>query len=199
MIGKVSVVDDDPAVLDSIRLLLQTHGLDVECFSSPDEFLNSDGDTSCIVSDVRMPVMTGMELLAELNARQDGRPVILLTGHGDIQMAVQAIRQGAYDFVEKPFDASQLIATVNEAIQKTKKDESERIAVKELQERFASLSDRQKETMLLLVKGMANKEIAARLGISPRTVEIHRTWVMNKMAAKTLAELVKIGIALKMG
>ena len=198
MTTKVSVVDDDPAVLDSIRLLLETHGLDVECFSSPDQFLNAASETSCIVSDVRMPVMTGMELLAELNARGDGRPVILLTGHGDIQMAVQAIRQGAYDFVEKPFEASRLVASINEAIAKTQKDQSERIAVKELQERFASLSERQKETMMLLVKGMANKEIAARLGISPRTVEIHRTWVMNKMAAKTLAELVRIGIALKL-
>lgn len=198
MTGKVSVVDDDPAVLDSIKLLLETHGLEVECFASAAAFLSTGGDTNCIVSDVRMPVMTGLELLAALNARADGRPVILLTGHGDIQMAVQAIRKGAYDFVEKPFDAAQLLASITEAIDKTEKDQSERIAVKELQERFSSLSDRQKETMLLLVKGLANKEIAARLGISPRTVEIHRTWVMNKMAAKTLAELVRIGIALKL-
>ena len=126
----------------------------------------------------------------------DDRPVILITGHGDIEMAVQAIKLGAREFIEKPFDNSKLIDCVNDALQATVSILIENQEHKELSERFAMLTERQRETMRCLIRGMANKQIAAELGISPRTVEIHRTWVMNKMAAKTLADLVRKGLAL---
>lgn len=198
MTTKVSVVDDDLAVLDSLRLLLATHRMEAACYTDAPALLADPAASSCIISDVRMPVMTGLDLMTALASRGDTRPIILLTGHGDIQMAVQAIKQGAYDFIEKPFEPERLLGAVDGAIAKTEKQMTELLAIRELQERHATLSERQKETMALLVRGLANKEIAARLGISPRTVEIHRTWVMNKMAAKTLAELVKIGLALKL-
>lgn len=192
----VSVIDDDPDVLDSIRMLLEAKGMTVQCHVSAIDFLATDRQVNCIVSDVRMPAMSGLELIGELKKRNDDSPVILLTGHGDIELAVQAIKAGALDFIEKPFEADRLINAVRDAIAKSRKQTAESESVRDLRDRHASLSDRQKETMALLIQGMANKEIASRLGISPRTVEIHRTWVMNKMAAKTLADLVRMGLTL---
>ncbi len=195
---KVSVVDDDPAVLDALRLLLATRGYEAECFSSAGAFLDAAVQSSCIISDVRMPQMSGLEVLAALKKRSDVRPVILLTGHGDIQMAVQAIKQGAYEFIEKPFEADRLLSLVGEAVEKGHSELRDQAALKETEARYSGLSERQKETMTLIVAGLANKEIAVKLGISPRTVEIHRTWVMNKMAAKTVADLVRMGVQLRL-
>lgn len=195
---KVSVIDDDPAVLDALRLLLATRGFEAECFDTAPAFLDAPEQSGCIISDVRMPHMSGLEMLSTLKARGDVRPVILLTGHGDIQMAVQAIKQGAYEFVEKPFDAERLLSLVNEAMVKSHTELRDRATLKETELRYSGLSERQKETMALIVAGLANKEIAAKLGISPRTVEIHRTWVMTKMAAKTVADLVRMGVQLRL-
>ncbi|MBK9080392.1 MAG: response regulator [Hyphomicrobium sp.] len=192
----VSIIDDDPAVLDALTMLMKSHGLNVARFDTARAFLDAGMQPGCIVSDVRMPGMTGIELLRTMKQSGDDRPVILITGHGDIEMAVQAIKLGAREFIEKPFDNSKLIDCVNDALQATVSILIENQEHKELSERFAMLTERQRETMRCLIRGMANKQIAAELGISPRTVEIHRTWVMNKMAAKTLADLVRKGLAL---
>lgn len=195
---KISVVDDDPAVLDALHLLLAARGYETECFSSAPAFLDAAAQSSCIISDVRMPQMSGLEVLAALKKKGDVRPVILLTGHGDIQMAVQAIKQGAYEFIEKPFEAERLLSLVGLAVEKRHSELRDQAALKEAEARYSGLSERQKETMSLIVAGLANKEIAVKLGISPRTVEIHRTWVMNKMAARTVADLVRMGVQLRL-
>lgn len=192
----VSIIDDDPAVLDALTMLMQSQGLSVARFETARDFLKADQHPGCIVSDVRMPEMTGIELLRTMKQTGDDRPVILITGHGDIEMAVQAIKLGAREFIEKPFDNAKLLDCVMDALEATSSTLIENQERKELSERFAMLTDRQRETMRCLIRGMANKQIAAELGISPRTVEIHRTWVMNKMAAKTLADLVRMGLAL---
>lgn len=192
----VSIIDDDPAVLDALTMLMQSHGLTVACYESAQAFLKADAKPGCVVSDVRMPEMTGIELLRNMKQEGDDRPVILITGHGDIEMAVQAIKLGAREFIEKPFDNAKLLDCVVGALEATSTSQIETQERKELADRFALLTDRQRETMRCLIRGMANKQIAAELGISPRTVEIHRTWVMNKMAAKTLADLVRMGLAL---
>lgn len=194
---RISIIDDDPAVVDSLRLLLQSRGFETDCHDRAQAFLNSQTQTDCVVSDVRMPGKTGIELLKEMQAHSDHRPVILLTGHGDIEMAVQAIKLGAFDFIEKPFEEQRLLSSVCDAVDKAKESRAAQEEEAVWRERLDLLTDRQRETMTLLVQGLANKEIAARLGISPRTVEIHRTWVMNKMQARTLAELVRMGLALK--
>lgn len=196
MNGIVSVIDDDEAILDALTLLLTMHGIASLSFSGPRDFLAAPGNHGCIVSDVRMPNFSGLDLLHELVVKQDPRPVILLTGHGDIAMAVEAIKFGAFDFIEKPFDNDQLVAAVRKALLVAETSQHERVQLSDLRERFGSLTDRQRDTMRFLVRGFANKEIGQQLGISPRTVEIHRTWVMNKMGAKTLAELVRKAMAL---
>lgn len=192
----VSIIDDDPAVLDALTMLMQSHGLSVARFESAQAFLDSGQQPGCVVSDVRMPEMTGIELLRSMKQDGDDRPVILITGHGDIEMAVHAIKLGAREFIEKPFDNAKLLDCVVDALEATSTRQIETQERKELADRFALLTERQRETMRCLIRGMANKQIAAELGISPRTVEIHRTWVMNKMAAKTLADLVRMGLAL---
>lgn len=192
----VSIIDDDPAVLDSLTMLMQSHGLSVARFETARDFLDAGLQPGCVVSDVRMPEMTGIELLRSMKQDGDDRPVILITGHGDIEMAVQAIKLGAREFIEKPFDNSKLLDCVVDALEATSSSLLENQERKELSDRFVMLTERQRETMRCLIRGMANKQIAAELGISPRTVEIHRTWVMNKMSAKTLADLVRMGLAL---
>lgn len=192
----VSVIDDEPTVLDAVAMLLETHHYKVSCFSSAAAFLEEPVQPGCIVSDVRMPDVTGLDLLRKLTASADPRPLILLTGHGDIALAVQAIKLGAFDFLEKPFNNEQLVASVASALAAAESSLEETLQLHDLRQRYDSLSERQRDTMHLLVRGLANKEIAQKLGISPRTVEVHRTWVMNKMNAKTLVDLVHMGMAL---
>jgi two-component system response regulator FixJ len=192
----VSLIDDDPSVLDAVSLLLHTHGVTTVCFARAQDFLAATPDPGCIVSDVRMPEVSGLDLLRQLSVASDPRPLILLTGHGDVAMAVEAVKLGAFDFIEKPFDNANLVTVVKNALEAAVTAHRDRTELTELRERFQSLSERQRDTMQLLVRGFANKEIGRQLGISPRTVEIHRTWVMNKMSAKTLAELVRKAMAL---
>ncbi|MBK9080532.1 MAG: response regulator transcription factor [Hyphomicrobium sp.] len=194
----ITIIDDDSAIIDSMGLLLAARDYEIDSYTCATDFLTGNRPSSCIVCDVRMPGMSGLELLLVLKKKSDSRPFILLTGHGDIEMAVNAIKQGAFDFIEKPFDPIRLLSTVSNALSASAKLQAEDSEKRVFLERYQSLTDRQRETMCLLIKGLANKEIAARLSISPRTVEIHRTWVMNKMAAGTLAELVRMGIALKL-
>lgn len=196
MTSTVSIIDDDAAILDALGLLLSLHNFTTASYSDPRRFLAAPNAGGCIVSDVRMPEFSGLDLLRELMAKRDPRPVILLTGHGDIAMAVEAIKLGAFDFIEKPFDNDHLVSSIRKALVAASTTQQDQAQLSDLRERFESLTDRQRDTMRLLVRGFANKEIGQQLGISPRTVEVHRTWVINKMAAKTLAELVRKAMAL---
>jgi two-component system response regulator FixJ len=144
-----------------------------------------------VVSDIRMPGMSGLELQRELRKRDAAVPVILITGHGDIAMAVTAIKDGAFDFIEKPFDAERLVDIINLAILRGQRARSEHDALAHLQALVADLSPRQTEVMRLVAEGFSNKEIAQKLDISPRTVENYRAWVMERIGAKNLADLVR--------
>jgi two-component system response regulator FixJ len=189
----VALIEDDEAALDSLRLLLEGRGLTVCGFASAEAFLASLPSTTpgCIVCDVRLPGLSGLDLQRVLKARGRDVPLILITGHGDIAMAVAAMKEGAVDFVEKPYNAEYLIASIEKAMaagQQLRSRESQR---QELVARTAELSPRQREVMHLVAEGLSNKQIALRLGISPRTVENYRAWVMERMGAANLAELVR--------
>jgi two-component system response regulator FixJ len=180
----ISIIDDDPGVLDALAILFASRGYEVGRHSSARGFLDAPYLAGCVITDVRMPQITGLDLLRELKSRLDPRPIIILTGHGDIEMAVQAVRLGAFEFFEKPFKPDKLIATIEKA-------ETELVELTELRQRVESLTQRQKETLRFLIEGLATKDIALRLGLSPRTVEIHRAFVMSKMNAKSVADLLR--------
>jgi len=192
----VSVIDDEASVRDAVAMLLETHGLTVACYEGAQAFLDAPFAAGCIVSDVRMPEMSGLDLLRTLQDAGDPRPLLLMTGHGDVELAVQAIKLGAFDFVEKPFNSERLVARVEEALVASESSLKERLELDDLKSKYAGLSDRQRDTMQLLIRGLSNKEIGQQLGISPRTVEIHRTWVMTKMSARSIADLVRMAMAL---
>lgn len=197
----VALIEDDEAVLRSLSLFLRNRGMAVRCHSSSEDFLASFGNDplSCVVSDIRMPGMSGLDLQRELKKRDAAIPVILITGHGDIAMAVEAIKNGAFDFIEKPFDAERLIESITLAVARGLRARIEQDARAQLQALVAELSPRQVEVMRLVAEGYSNKEIAIRLDISPRTVENYRAWVMEKMAAKNLADLVRKVMILDQG
>jgi two-component system, LuxR family, response regulator FixJ len=189
----IALIEDDEAALESLSLLLQGRRLAVRGFVSAEAFLASlpELNPQCVVSDVRLPGMSGLDLQRELRARGRDAPVILITGHGDIAMAVTAMKEGAFDFVEKPYNADDLIAGIEKALaagEELRSRESQRL---DLLERVAELSPRQKEVMHFVAKGLSNKQIALRLGISPRTVENYRAWVMERMDARSLADLIR--------
>lgn len=184
MTKSINIIDDDPGVLDALAVFLGSKGYAVSRFESAKAFLDTPYVSGCIISDVRMPEMTGLDLLRELKSRTDPRPIIILTGHGDIEMAVQAVRMGAFEFFEKPFKHDKLLQTIERA-------EAELVELTELRERVESLTQRQKETLRYLIEGLATKDIALKLGLSPRTVEIHRAFVMSKMNAKSVADLLR--------
>jgi two-component system response regulator FixJ len=192
----VHVIDDDDAVRDSLEFLLRTAKIDVRTYDSATAFLNtvSDGAFGCIVTDVRMPGMSGVDLLRQLKARGSTMPVIVITGHGDIQLAVEAMKIGAADFLEKPFDDETLLASVRSALGRLEKDAQRGSERTELNNRLATLSTREREVLEGLVAGKPNKIIAFDLGISPRTVEIYRAHVMTKMNAGSLSELVRMAL-----
>jgi two-component system response regulator FixJ len=192
----ISVIDDEASVRDAVAMLLESHGMTVACYDGAEAFLAASFTAGCVVSDVRMPDVSGLDLLRKLRHIGDPRPLILMTGHGDVELAVQAIKLGAFDFVEKPFSDERLLASVEEALIASENSLKERIELEDLKSKFAALSDRQRDTMQLLIRGLSNKEIGQRLGISPRTVEIHRTWVMTKMSARSIADLVRMAMAL---
>lgn len=194
----VTIIDDDASVLDALSVLLRTHGFGVVAYSRAADVLATPATPGCIVTDVRMPEINGLEMLHKLITAQDVRPIILLTAHGDVEMAMRAVKLGAFDFIEKPFKEERLLNAVRAALQHFDKAQAERSEIAELRNRMQSLTQRQLETMELLVQGLANKDIAAQLGISPRTVEIYRAWVMSKMGARSLAELVHMSIRLQL-
>lgn len=193
----VALVDDDPGVLRAVGTLFATKGFTVHSFASAAEFLASAPVGGCVVSDLRMPGLNGLDLLAALKAANDPRPVVLLTAHGDVELAVRALKQGAFDFIEKPFEEDRLLDAVVAAIAEGERSAVRMTELSDLRVRYDTLSERQREVMWLVVAGCANKEIAVRLGISIRTVETYRAWVFEKLNARTLADLVRLGLALE--
>jgi two-component system response regulator FixJ len=195
----VALVDDDEAVLDSLSIYLARRGLTVTTFTNAQELLrvvDSGQEFDCVVTDVRMPGMSGVELQSALAGRNRAWPFILITGHGDVGMAVSALKAGAADFIEKPTDDQRLLASILEAVAAARARAGEQVELTEIGKRYRELSDRQREVMNLAVQGIANKEIAAKLGISPRTVEHYREHVMERMQASTFAELVHMAVRL---
>jgi two-component system, LuxR family, response regulator FixJ len=190
--GVVHVVDDDLAVRQSLSFLLASDGLPVRLHESALAFLDAMTDTStgCIVTDVRMPGIDGIELLRRLKARGFSLPVIVMTGHADVPMAVEAMKEGAVDFIEKPFDDDMFLAAVRSALRL----QEQHAQITEVQARLQGLSERERQVLEGLVAGKANKVIAYDLGISPRTVEIYRANVMTKMQAGSLSELVRMAL-----
>lgn len=190
----VFIVDDDDAVRSSLRLLLKSVGLQATAFPSARDYLAAwDPDQpGCLVLDVRMPGMSGLELQEELNRRGAIVPVIFITGHGDIPMAVEAMQHGAFDFLQKPFRDQDLIDRIQKA---TERDAANRLQLREkemIRTRYESLTPREREVLSLVTSGKANKVMAGDLGVSQRTVEIHRARVMEKMHAASLAQLVRM-------
>jgi FixJ family two-component response regulator len=194
----VHVVDDDDAVRSSLRLLLKSVGLPTIAYASAQEFLAAwDSDQpGCLVLDVRMPGMSGIELQAELNQRGAIIPVIFISGHGDIPMAVEAIQHGAFDFLQKPFRDQDLIDRVQRALASDAEHRQVLQQRETLRQRFDSLTPREQEVLQLVTQGKANKVMAGDLGVSQRTVEIHRARVMEKMGAHSLAQLVRMVLEL---
>jgi two-component system response regulator FixJ len=192
----VFVIDDEEAVRDSMRMMLERAGYNVRAFASAEEFLEAHDTsvTGCIVCDVRLGGQSGLDLQHELNRRSCALPVILITGHGDVEMAVAAVKRGAVDFIEKPFEDERLYTSVAQALAAGREILAKEEEISALRTRIAELSPRQRDVMELLIDGLSSKEIGKQLGISPRTVETYRAFVMAKMGASSLAELVKMSI-----
>jgi two-component system response regulator FixJ len=193
----IALIDDDEAVLDSLRLYFARQDIETSCFASAKDFLAAikrREQFDCVVSDVRMPGMSGLDLVHHLNKHDLVLPMILITGHGDVDMAVAAIKIGAFDFIEKPFDEVRLLASIRNAVEKGRRREDDATELKKWQDRFNTLSVRQRQVMELAVAGLSNKEIGSQLNISPKTVENHRAWVMERIGARNIAELVRIAM-----
>jgi FixJ family two-component response regulator len=197
--GKVYIVDDDEAVRKSLQLLFKTVGIEAVGFASGDDFLHEyDSEwRGCIVLDIRMPGTSGLEVQKILHERSNNMPIIFITGHGDVPMAVDAMRFGAYDFVQKPFADQELMDRVRHALSENRESVEEDQQKKQVTERFKSLTPREHEVMECVVRGQANKVIAMDLDVSQRTVEIHRARVMEKMQARSLADLVRMSMLLE--
>jgi FixJ family two-component response regulator len=188
----VYLVDDDDAVRDSLGLLLRSIGLNFELFASALDFLEHYDPKrhSCLVADIRMPGLSGLELQQRLNEQQAEVPIIFITGHGDVPMAVNAMKAGAADFIQKPFRDQDLIDRIHKALDKDKERRIARAEQDAIRARLALLTPRETEVMQCVVRGQANKVIAMDLGVSQRTVELHRARVMRKLKMRSLAELV---------
>lgn len=192
----VAIVDDDEAVRDSLDVLMRASGHDTATFETADAFLAADREAfGCILLDVRLPDGDGIEVLQRLIAENCQAPVVIITGHGDVPMAVKAMRIGAADFVEKPFDPDELLAMVARCLRQYEQIERSHNSAAVARERLDRLTPREQEVMQQLVLGRPNKIIAHELGLSPRTVEVHRARVMEKTAAGSLSELVRLAIA----
>ncbi|MBV8909586.1 MAG: response regulator transcription factor [Gammaproteobacteria bacterium] len=197
----VFIVDDDEAVRSSLRLLVKSIALTASVLGSAQDFLASyePMQPGCLILDVRMPGMSGLELQQQLNLRGAVIPVIFITGHGDIPMAVEAMQHGAFDFLQKPFRDQDLIDRVQRALERDRVNRAELAERARIRERRASLTPREREVLALVASGKANKVMAADLGLSQRTVEIHRARVMEKMGASSLAQLVRMVLDLEEG
>ena len=194
---RVYVIDDDDAARDSLAMLLEAAGYAVESFASARSFLDraSSASAGCALVDIRMPEMGGLELQAALKEQRIDLPVVFVTGHADVPVAVRAMRAGAIDFVEKPFDADVIFGAVERGLAQAAERQQQAAASATARARVSQLTDREREVFDQLVEGHPNKVIAANLNISPRTVEIHRSRVMDKTGARSLSDLVRMSLA----
>jgi len=194
--GKVYVIDDDPAMRDSLDFLLGAAGFSVRLFDSAQRFLDELAtlEAGCVLTDVRMPGIDGMELLRQLNASARKLPVIVMTGHGDVPLAVEAMKLGALDFLEKPFEDDRLIGMIETALAQNETGSKSDALTADMAARVTSLTQRERQVMQGLITGQSNKTIAREYDISPRTVEVYRANVMTKMQANNLSELVRFAI-----
>jgi two-component system, LuxR family, response regulator FixJ len=194
--GFVHVIDDDEALRESLTFLLRAAGLKVKSYASAAAFLDARAavGSSCIITDVRMPGLSGLDLLRRLKELGIGVPVIVITGHADVPLAVEAMKFGAVDFLEKPFDDEILLQSVRSALQQRAGETKRQAERAEIEDRLAALSPRERDVLGGLVAGRANKQIAFDLGISPRTVEIYRANLMDKMRAGSLSDLVRMAL-----
>ena len=195
--GTVFLIDDDPSVRDSLSLLLSLKGVRTQLFANAESFIEAyrPGWVGCVLTDLRMPGMTGLELQAALRARAIELPVVVLTAHGDVATARAAMKNGAFDFLEKPIDDALLIEVLGNAL---RVDRERRTAVTTrafVSARFERLTEREREILALITAGHQNREVAAQLGISPRTVEVHKARIMEKLGCRSLAELIRVNIA----
>jgi two-component system, LuxR family, response regulator FixJ len=190
----VFVVDDDEGVRNSLRFLLKSVGLTTRALSSASEFLDTykPSQPGCLVLDVRMPGMSGLELQQQLNLRGATIPVIFITGHGDVPMVVEAMQHGAFDFLQKPFRDQDLIDRIQRALERDARSRTALAQHEQIRHRIASLTPREREVLTLMTQGKPNKVMGAELGVSQRTVEIHRARVMEKSGAASLAQLVRM-------
>ena len=192
----VHIVDDDDSVRDSLTVLLETAGFSVRAYASATAFLETASHAAgCVLTDVQMPELNGLELQRRMSEQGIRLPVIVMTGHGDVPIAVEAMKAGAAEFLEKPFDDEQLLTAVTSALEVSERARDEAATVAETVRRLATLTPREHEVLDRLVTGQPNKTIAYDLGSSPRTVEVHRARVMEKMGARSLPELVRMTIA----
>jgi two-component system response regulator FixJ len=192
----VHVIDDDDAMRDSLAFVLESAGLQARTYASATSFLDALPleQPTCVVTDVRMPGISGIDLLRRLTQAREPAPVIVITGHGDVPLAVEAMKLGAADFIEKPFDDEVMLSAVRAALARSRVDDPEGVTRRAVAERLASLSARERQVLDGLVAGLPNKNIAFQLGISPRTVEVYRANVMTKMRASSLSELVRLAL-----
>jgi two-component system response regulator FixJ len=192
----VYVIDDDPAMRDSLDFLLDTAGFSVTLFDSALSFLDAIPGLGfgCVVSDVRMPGLDGIDLLKQLKTDNKQLPVIIMTGHGDIPLAVEAMKLGAIDFLEKPFEDERLLNTINIALSKADHKRQGEAVLADITSRIAALSPRERQVMEGLIAGLSNKLIAREYNISPRTIEVYRANVMTKMQASSISELVRLAM-----
>lgn len=191
------IVDDDKAVRESLRWLIESVGLHVETYASARDFLNGFDNQrpGCIVLDVRMPEISGLELQEYLNAHHAQIPIIIITGHGDVPMAVRALKNGAVDFIEKPFNDQALLDRIQHALQQDAENRDKQAALGGAKEGLAHLTKREHEVLDRVIAGESSKRIAAELGLSTKTVEAHRAKIMQKLHVKSVAELVRVTVA----
>ena len=192
--GIVYVVDDEPSIRNSTKELVESIGLRVQTFATAQDFLCSERPDvpGCLVLDVRLPGLSGLDLQRELGKMNNSVPIIFITGHGDIPMSVKAMKAGAVDFLAKPFRHQDLLDAIAHALERDREDRRQRSELVELHRRYESLTPREREVMAFLVKGLLNKQVAAELGMTEPTVKFHRAHVMQKMKADSMAELVRI-------
>ena len=194
--GTVFLIDDDPGVRDSLTLLLSLKDISTQPFANADSFLESytPERVGCVLTDLRMPGMTGLELQAALRERHIELPVVVLTAHGDVATARAALKNGAFDFLEKPVDDAMLLDVLHNALRVDRERRSAAVQRSTSDERRERLTNREREILKLLTAGHSNREIATQLGISPRTVEVHKARIMDKLECHSLAELIRVNI-----
>ena len=195
--GTVFLIDDDPGVRDSLALLLSLKGLSTQLFASAESFLETyqPDQAGCVLTDLRMPGMTGLELQAALRERGLDVPVVVLTAHGDVATARAALKNGAFDFLEKPIDDAMLLDVLHNALRVDRERRAAATARSSSDRRMERLTEREREILSLLAAGHQNRDIATQLGISPRTVEVHKARIMEKLACRSLADLIRMNLA----